>query len=149
MPLRTPFHHASIGRVRLSYVMLHHEHMYVGFLANTQSTKLHAAPTQHSPAVIYSDLAFWTMGPESSVPEIQEYRSWFRKIPRPGFRISNDSTGFGQSRGLPKLLPHVQKHEVMLIEVRIPHIRRPYSMRAALQDLEVEAVRRWWSDGEV
>jgi hypothetical protein len=41
----------------------------------------------------------------------------------------------------------------MVIEVRMPHVRRPYSMRAALQDLkvkvEVEAVRRRWSDGEV
>jgi hypothetical protein len=47
----------------------------------------------------------------------------------------------------------VQEHEDMVIEVRMPYVRRPYSMRAALQDLkvevEVEAVRWWWSDVEV
>jgi hypothetical protein len=57
----------------------------------------------------------------------------------------------------PKLLARVQEHEDMVIEVRMPYVRRPYSMRAALQDLkvevevevEVEAVRWWWSDVEV
>lgn len=37
----------------------------------------------------------------------------------------------------------------MLILVRIPHIRASHSMRVALQDVEVEAVRWWWNDGSV
>ena len=40
----------------------------------------------------------------------------------------------------------MQKHEVVLIKVRIPRIRSPYSMQVALQDLEDEAVRWWWSE---
>jgi hypothetical protein len=42
----------------------------------------------------------------------------------------------GGGMGLPSLegsqitvLPHVQRHEVMLIEARIPRTRGPYSMR--------------------